>query len=98
LEGAKRLEFDEIIQGFCEEFNKLYEVYIMTGNLAGMKAEYESFLVNVGRQVSVYEEGQQLIGKALGINDEGELLFEKDSKIRTIRAGEVSVRGIYGYV
>ena len=98
LEGADRLNFDEIIQGFCEEFNNLYDIYMMSGNLSGIKAEYESFLVNVGRQVSIFEEGNQLIGKALGINDDGELLFEKDSKIRTIRAGEVSVRGIYGYV
>ena len=98
LEGAPKNDFDEIIQGFCDEFNKLYSIYTETGNMSGMKDEYEALLVNKGREVCVYEDGNSLVGIAVGINVDGELLFEKDSQIRTIRAGEVSVRGIYGYV
>jgi BirA family biotin operon repressor/biotin-[acetyl-CoA-carboxylase] ligase len=39
------------------------------------------------------------IGTALGITDRGELIVEMDSgEVREVGAGEVSVRGIYGYV
>ena len=38
------------------------------------------------------------VGKALGINDEGELIIKTDEGEKIIRTGEVSVRGLYGYV
>ena len=40
-----------------------------------------------------------LLGTALGINKSGELLVKKeDGSVAEVYAGEVSVRGIYGYV
>ena len=35
---------------------------------------------------------------ALGINNQGELIVDYQGEERIIRTGEVSVRGIYGYV
>ena len=38
-------------------------------------------------------------GEALGINKDGELIIKtEDGASVAIRAGEVSVRGLYGYV
>lgn len=37
-------------------------------------------------------------GIAKGINDKGCLLVETDRELRIVDAGEVSVRGLYGYV
>ena len=38
-------------------------------------------------------------GTAIGIDREGELLVEmEDTTVRRVLSGEVSVRGIYGYV
>ena len=38
-------------------------------------------------------------GTAIGIEKTGELLVQrKDSSVEAVYAGEVSVRGIYGYV
>jgi BirA family biotin operon repressor/biotin-[acetyl-CoA-carboxylase] ligase len=34
----------------------------------------------------------------MGINNRGELIVDADGEERIIRTGEVSVRGIYGYV
>ena len=42
--------------------------------------------------------GKEIVGKALGINDEGELIIKTDEGEKIIRTGEVSVRGLYGYV
>ena len=38
-------------------------------------------------------------GTARGINEKGELLVERqDGRLECVYAGEVSVRGVYGYV
>ena len=35
----------------------------------------------------------------MGVNEDGELLVRLDNgEIKTIRSGEVTVRGVYGYV
>ncbi len=55
--------------------------------------------MNKGRQVQVLEPGHTYTGTALGIKKTGELLVEReDGQVTAVYAGEVSVRGIYGYV
>ena len=56
-------------------------------------------LVNGNREVLVLEPGNEYEAEALGINEQGELLVKKkDGSVENVFAGEVSVRGIYGYV
>jgi len=56
-------------------------------------------LVNCGRRVRVLEPGHEYDALALGIDKTGELQVEcKDGSRKSVFAGEVSVRGIYGYV
>ena len=60
---------------------------------------YESFLVNKGRVVEVLDPKGEWQGTAIGIEKTGELLVRrKDGSVEAVYAGEVSVRGIYGYV
>ena len=68
-------------------------------NLSLLKQQYESHLANQNRQVTVMSPNGQYSGICLGINEQGELLVEKnDGQICQVLSGEVSVRGIYGYV
>ena len=55
-------------------------------------------MVNKDRQVRILDPLGEYEGKALGITARGELLVETEEGIRTVDSGEVSVRGIYGYV
>ena len=49
--------------------------------------------------VRVLEPENEYTGLALGINNRGELLVRReDGHVEEIYAGEVSVRGVYGYV
>ena len=74
-------------------------MFIQTGDLSGILNEYNALLVNQGREVRVLEPGHEYNGHAVGINETGELLIRTaDGRIRKVYAGEVSVRGIYGYV
>ncbi|MCQ2525726.1 MAG: biotin--[acetyl-CoA-carboxylase] ligase [Lachnospiraceae bacterium] len=82
-----------------EAFEKYYEEFKKAGNLSTIKSEYEKYLVNRGREVCVLDPKGEYKGIAMGINDSGELLVKTDDgKTTEVYAGEVSVRGIYGYV
>ena len=57
------------------------------------------FLINRDKRVCVLEPKGQYTGTALGIDKNGELIVRKDDgEIVSVYAGEVSVRGVYGYV
>ena len=74
-------------------------VNLETMDLSGQKELYESFLVNKGRVVEVLDPKGEWQGTAIGIEKTGELLVRrKDGSVEAVYAGEVSVRGIYGYV
>lgn len=92
----KRSEFIAVVMKYFEEY---YEIFLKTQNLKMLQEIYNGFLVNKDAQVRVLEPGNEFDGWALGINETGELLVRKaDGEITEIYAGEVSVRGIYGYV
>ena len=60
---------------------------------------YEKHLINVGAQVRVLDPAGEYTGISRGINAVGELLVEKENgETINVYAGEVSVRGLYGYV
>ena len=65
-----------------------------------VKNLYEKGLVNKGRAVHVLDPQKPFTGTAVGINDHGELLVEPDDggPVRAVGTGEVSVRGVAGYV
>ena len=55
-------------------------------------------LVNMGRQVKVLDPKEPFEGKAMGITRKGELIVDTWESRKLVSSGEVSVRGIYGYV
>ncbi len=80
-------------------FEKVYNQFTQQGNLSFLQVEYNNLLVNRSRQVRVLDPQGEYNGTAIGINETGELLVEtEDGKQIAVYAGEVSVRGIYGYV
>ena len=61
--------------------------------------EYNQMLVNKGSLVKVLDPKGEFSGIAGGIDKEGMLIvFKEDGQIEKVYAGEVSVRGMYGYV
>ncbi len=89
----------KLIALIIEEFQKQYDKYCEIQDLSFLQEEYNGFLVNKDRQVKVLEPGNEYEAIAMGIDDEGQLLVRRgDDEIVKVYAGEVSVRGIYGYV
>lgn len=98
METGRRFRRSHLIAAVMEHFEMYYEQFLQEGSLAGFRKEYNELLVNKGRQVKILEPGNHYEAYALGINDTGELIVEKeDGSVQNIFAGEVSVRGIYGY-
>ena len=79
-------------------FEDCYETFMRTQNLEGLRAEYNGRLVNRGKEVRVLDPKAPWNGTAEGINERGELLVRTADGIRHVSSGEVSVRGVYGYV
>lgn len=88
----------ELLENVLEQFEIYYGKYIQTQDLSDIAGEYNQLLANCGRQVRVLDPLGEFEGQALGINDRGALLVKRDGEIVEISSGEVSVRGIYGYV
>lgn len=98
-EGGEKTARAELLQEVLARFEENYGMYEKELDLSYMLEEYNSYLVNVGKQVKVLDPKGEFEGIARGINASGELLIETpDGKVAEVYAGEVSVRGMYGYV
>lgn len=90
---------ERLLAELLNRFEANYEAFCKVGDLSFIMEGYNQILVNRGREVRILEPGNAYNAKAYGINHLGELQVEKEDGTReSIFAGEVSVRGIYGYV
>lgn len=98
-ETGKEIPRAVLVQKIMEQFEKDYDLFQKTKDLSLFLEEYNDSLVNRNKEVLVLDLAGEYQGFALGINNKGELLVQlKDHTIKNVYAGEVSVRGIYGYV
>ena len=80
-------------------FEENYETFLETLDLSGLLERYQNHLLNMGARVRVLDPAGEYTGTAEGIDMQGELIVVRDDGERTpVYAGEVSVRGLYGYV
>ena len=99
LECGQAPDMEVMAAAVLERFETNYERFLAAGDLRPFKEEYDSLLANKGREVKVLEKERELVGTCLGIDEAGELLVQTpDGGCETVFAGEVSVRGLYGYV
>lgn len=98
METGEHFNRAALIEEILEQFEKYYAVYLETENLAGLVKEYNSNLVNLNQSVKVLDPKEPFEGKAMGITPRGELMVDTWEGRKLVSSGEVSVRGIYGYV
>ncbi len=99
IEAGHTVNRSELTAQIMNRFEKYLDEFLRTCDLSGLKCEYEALLVSMDTGVKVLDPAGEYTGVAKGINERGELLVEMpDHSVRNVYAGEVSVRGIYGYV
>ena len=66
---------------------------------AAFLERYRSSCITLGQEISLVRGDEVRHGKALDIDSQGALLVEfPDGHTEAVNSGEVSVRGMYGYV
>ena len=98
LELNEEIDIESLITEVWNRFAVYYEQFLETEDLTLLKEEYEKALVNKEEKVKVLDPLGEYIGVAKGITNTGELIVDTEGEIRYVSSGEVSVRGIYGYV
>ena len=98
LEQGKPVSRAAVIAAVWKAFEKYYDSFIKTADLSFLREEYGARLLNKGEVVCVLDPKGSWEGIAGGIDENGRLLVETEKQVRTVDSGEVSVRGVYGYV
>ncbi len=99
LETGSEISRAALITSVMKHFEKRYEQFEQTEDLSLLIKAYEQRLVNRDRQVKVLDPNGIYEGIAKGINRFGNLIVIcGDGTKKEIDSGEVSVRGLYGYV
>ncbi len=96
---GEKISAEKLLDEILQHFEKQYRIFCKERAMHSLLEPYNALLANRDRQVCVLEPGAEYTGMARGINEKGELLVElPDGKVMAVYAGEVSVRGIYGYI
>ena len=73
--------------------------HILFSEKAQLMATYKANCITLGKEIQVIRGAKILPGKAVDLDEDGGLtVFYPDGTTETVSSGEVSVRGMYGYL
>ena len=97
-EGHKISRVD-IVRNILEEFEKLYLKYINEDSKEETLNICRDYSAIIGKDVYLIRDEEKELVRCLDMNQEGNLVVRtKDNIIKEIMSGEVSIRGVKGYV
>ena len=96
---GNKINRKRLLAHILNHFEELYIPFRENGDISKtIKISRENSIL-IGKEVRIISADVEKRGKVLDIDKEGQLIIEYgDGKIEEIFSGEVSVRGIYGYV
>lgn len=99
IETAHPVNRAKLIARVMHYYEEAYALFAQSQDMTKLLDRYNAFLINRDKEVRVLDPKGAYEGIARGINEKGELIVERpDGGQELVYAGEVSVRGIYGYV
>ena len=99
LELGRGVKRSPLVAAVMNAFEKYFALFEKAGDLSGLVDTYNRWSANTGRQVRVLDPAGEYQGEALGIDSQGALLVKcSEGEVKSVISGEVSVRGVYGYV
>ena len=100
VQTGVRIKRSHVVAQFAHDFTEYFNRFIKTQDLSLLVDDYNKMLINAGKTVRIEERGDAYTAEAYGIDNEGRLIVKVDDtgEEKKIIAGEVSVRGLYGYV
>lgn len=88
----------QIVKRFLEHFDVHYTNFVKEGDLSSLQETYNKHLIHRNKQIHVHEIRRVWPGMSIGINSLGELLVETEEGVTALCSGELSIRGVYGYM
>ena len=91
LEGGKKVSRARVIQEVLVRLETLYEQFLAEGFLP-IKQLWESYAISLGKEIKATTVNSTIVGKAIGITDEGVLLLEDHTgKVHNIYSADIHV-------
>ncbi len=99
IETGKEINRKELLAKVLNKFEELYIPFVEKNDLSKVIEISKENSILLGKEVRIICNDKEKIGKAIDINEEGELVIEyRNGEIENVLSGEVSVRGLNGYV
>lgn len=99
MECGAIVDRTKLIARIMEYFSKYYDIFQKTQDLSMLKDAYETILVSKNQEVCILEDEKKMMALCKGITTKGELIvLDGEQREMRIHSGEVSVRGVYGYI
>ena len=92
------LDRSELLCHFLAEMEQIMDA-VEEGGFGAIRSDYEGMSATIGQPVQVIAPAESYTGVAVGVDDTGALLVRRpDGTLETVLCGDVSVRGLMGYV
>lgn len=92
IEKGEKIHRALIIQKFLERFEKWYTTYLEHG-FKPIKLLWESYSISLNKTIHARTLSGTVVGKALGINEEGALLIEtSEGKIEKVYSADIDIK------
>ena len=99
MESGEHIDRAGLLERILARFEENYDCFERIQDLSTLREAYQAHLINMDTQVLVLDPAGEYAGISRGISETGELIVERENGDRVlVYAGEVSVRGLYGYV
>lgn len=99
IESGRDISRKALVASVLQEFEKVYKDFAEAGSIKFLLDEYKNKSAVLGKEIRVISRKEEIIGLAVDISEEGHLVVRSgDGSVREVMSGEVSVRGLYGYI
>lgn len=94
----KILKRSELISAILLKFEEIYDK-VNSGAFEEIISQWQKYSVTLGKEVSMTYKDKDYIGIAEGITKDGKLIVKcQDGTVKEVFSGEISVRGLLGYI
>ncbi len=103
LQTGKEVDRAQLAACTVDSFGAYYRKFEEAKSITPFIEEYNSLLASMDKEVKIFygmeEDAERTeTGRARGINKDGALIVDTKNGTEYVMSGEVSVRGLYGYV
>lgn len=98
LHLGREVDRNDLLIKVLDNLDYYYDLFKKDFSLKKIIDECRKYSATLGKKIKVIYNNSTIEGKAIDLTDKGGLLVEHDGNVIEIISGEVSVRGLYGYV